>query len=138
MKSRKFSILLAVLALIASSLACAFGEPSLSNVRTALDQDGSQTTSVFSETDTIYVVSDLSNGVQGNVVTSNWYAVSVEGVEPNFLIDSADISITDSSFTGTIYFFFPPPLDGRWPLGEYMVEVLFNGQLVDTVNFTVE
>ncbi len=51
MKSKnKISILLAVAALIISTLACAFGEPALSNVRVAKDQDGTQVTSVFSPT----------------------------------------------------------------------------------------
>jgi hypothetical protein len=138
MKSKKLPILLAAAALIVSTLACALGEPSLSNVRTAKDQDGNQTTTIFSTTDTVYVVSDLSNGVQGNLVTSNWYAVSVADIEPNFLIDTAEISIDESSFSGTIYFFFPPPLDGQWPTGAYKVDVFFNGQLISTVNYTVQ
>jgi hypothetical protein len=139
MKSKKLSILFAVLALVISTLACAMGgEPTLDNVRTALDQDGNQVTSVFSTTDTVYVVSDLSNGIQGNVITSNWYAVDVADTEPNFLIDSSDITVQDETFDGTIYFFFPPPLDGQWPLGTYKVEVLFNNVLISTVNFSVE
>ncbi|MCL4275457.1 MAG: hypothetical protein KJZ77_16415 [Anaerolineales bacterium] len=139
MKSKKLSILLALAALIISTLACAMGgEPTLSNVRTARDQDGNQTTSVFGTFDTVYVVSDLSNGVLGNVVTSNWYAVDVADTEPNFLIDSADILVEEDSFSGTIYFFFPPPVNGQWPVGTYKVEVLFNGVLVNTVNFSVQ
>ncbi len=138
MKHKKFSILLALAALIISSLACAFGEPTLSNVRAAKDQDGNQVTSVFGQFDTVYIVSDLSNGVQGNVVTSKWYAVDVADTEPNFLIDTADIPIDEASFTGTIYFFFPPPVNGEWPVGTYKVEVLFNGALISTVNFTVQ
>jgi hypothetical protein len=136
--NKKFSILLAVLALVASTLACALGEPTLDNVRTAKDQDGNQPTSVFSTTDTVYVVSDLSNGVKGNTISSKWYAVDVADTEPNLLIDEADIPIEDDSFTGNIYFYFPPPLDGQWPVGSYKVEVYFNGVLTSTVNFTVQ
>jgi hypothetical protein len=136
--NKKLSILLAVLALIISTLACAMGEPALSNVRTAKDQDGTQPASVFGTTDTIYVVSDLSNGVQGNVVSSKWYAVDVADTEPNLLIDEAEISIDEESFNGTTYFFFPPPLDGEWPVGLYKVEVYFNDALVSTVEFTVQ
>ncbi|MDP1545436.1 MAG: hypothetical protein Q8L87_05385 [Anaerolineales bacterium] len=139
MKSKKLSILLAALALVISTLACAIGgEPALDNVRTAKDQDGNQSTSVFATTETVYVVSDLSNGVLGNVVTSKWYAVDVADTEPNLLIDTAEIVVEDETFDGVIYFFFPPPLDGQWPLGTYKVEVLLNNVLISTVNFTVQ
>jgi|OpeIllAssembly_1097287.scaffolds.fasta_scaffold703809_2 hypothetical protein len=138
MKSNKISILLAVIALIISSLACAFGgEPTLSNVRTAKDQDGAQPSSVFATTDTVYVVSDLSNGVAGNVVSSKWYAVEVADTEPNLLLDEADITI-DEDTSYSLYFYFPPPLDGQWPVGSYKVEVYFNGALNATVPFTVQ
>jgi len=137
MKSRSVSIFLALAALILSNLACAFGQPTLGNVRTSQDQDGKQPTSTFGVNDTIYVVGDVSNGALGNVVTSNWYAVNAVGLDPNFLLDTADISVDQDNFNGIIYFYFPPPTDG-WPTGTYKVEVLFNSVLVSTVNFTVQ
>lgn len=134
----KLIVLFAVLALVASSLACSFGEPTLDNVRMAKDQDGEQPSSVFSVTDTVYVVTDLSNGVIGNVVTSKWIAVDVENTEPNLVFDEADINIEEDGFNGTVYFYYPPPVDGAWPLGSYQVEVYFNDVLISTVDFTVE
>ena len=136
--NKKFSILLAALALVVSTLACALGKPTLSNTRTAKDQDGKQPTSVFNTTDTIYVVSDLSNGVKGNVVSSKWYAVDVPNADPNSLIDQADIPVEEDSFNGTIYFYFPPPNNGQWPTGTYKVEIYFNGALSSTTEFTVQ
>ena len=139
MKSKKLSILLAVLALIISTLACALGgEPTLSNVRTAKDQDGAQPASIFATTETVFVVSDLDSGVKGNLITSKWYAVNVADTEPNLLIDTAEIPIEDETFDGTIYFFFEPPVEGVWPVGSYKVEIYFNGVLNSTVQFTVE
>lgn len=137
MKSNKISVLLAVSALVISTLACAFGEPALENVRTAKDQDGAQPASVFATTDTVYVVSDLSNGVVGNVVSSKWYAVEVVDTEPNLLLDEADITI-DEDKSYSLYFYFPPPLDGQWPVGRYKVEMYFNGVLNSSVEFTVQ
>ena len=133
----KLIVLFAVLALVASSLACSFGDPKLDNVRTAKDQDGNQPSSVFSAGDTIYVVTDLSNGAVGNVVTSKWYAVNVEGIEANLMFDEADINIDEDGFNGTVYFFYPSP-DGGWPAGLYKVEIYFNDALVNTVEFTVQ
>ena len=139
MKSKKLSILLALLVLIISTLACALGgEPTLSNVRTAKDQDGAQPASIFATTETVFVVSDLTSGVKGNLITSKWYAVNVADTEPNLLIDTAEIPIEDETFDGTIYFFFEPPIEGVWPVGSYKVEIYFNGVLNSTVRFTVE
>jgi len=141
MKNR-LVVLLAVMALVLSSLACSlvstFGEPRLENVRMAKDQDGNELTSVFSQTDTIYVVSDMSYGVAGNVVVSKWYAVNVENTEPNLMFDEADINIDRDKFNGTVYFYYPPPLDGLWPKGTYKVEIYFNDVLIDTADFSVE
>lgn len=138
MKSNKISILLALAALIISTLACALGgEPTLSNVRTAKDEDGAQVASVFSSSETIYVVNDLANGIKGNVVSSKWYAVNAADTEPNFLIDEVDIPIEEETFDGTIFFYFEAP-DGGWPVGTYKVEVYFNGTLNSTVEFAVQ
>ena len=136
----KLTVLFAFLAVIVSSLACSFGagEPTLENARMAKDQDGNQPSSVFSTTDTVYVVTDLSNGVIGNVVTSKWYAIDVENTEPNLMFDEADINIEQDRFNGTVYFYYPPPVDGAWPRGSYQVEVYFNNALISTVDFTVE
>jgi hypothetical protein len=136
---KKLPVLLAVLALLASSLACAFGggDPALSNTRTAFDEDGVNATSTFGAFDTVYVVNDLANGVSGNVVSSNWYAQNVDGVDPDFLIDTVEYTVTDESYNGTVYFYFEPP-DGGWPTGIYRVEVFFNGAPSATITFTVQ
>jgi hypothetical protein len=137
MNTKKLPIFLALFALILAQLACAVGEPTLSNVRTARDEDGAQVTSTFGAFDTIYVVADLSNGVVGNQVTSRWFFDNVPGFQSGGLIDESTIDITDDAFNGTVYFFFPAQTDG-WPAGTYKVEVYFNGALNSTVFFTVQ
>ncbi len=137
---KRLPVILSVLALVFSSLACAAlggGEPTLSNSRTAFDSDGINTSTVFGAFDTVYVVNDLSNGVQGNQVTSDWYAEDVEGLEPNFFIDTIVYTVADETFDGTVHFFFEAPDDG-WPLGTYRVEVFFNGAPSATVRFTIQ
>lgn len=131
------SILLAVTALVVSTIACALGEPALSNVRVAKDQKGTQVTSVFGPMDTVYAVSDLSNGVAGNVVTSKWTVISVEGYDPGFVIDEVDLTLDEDQLSYTVYFYFEPP-DGGWPQGTYQVEVFFNGVTVNTIQFSVQ
>jgi hypothetical protein len=140
MKLKKLSVLLAVFILIVSSLACAAiggGEPTLSNVRTAKDENGEQLSSVFSTTDTIYVVGDISNGKQGNVVSSKWMVSNVEGYDPGYEIDSVDLTLDKDQSSYSVNFYFDPPADG-WPTGTYKVEVSFNGNLISTVEYKVE
>lgn len=137
MNKRTLPIFLALFALLASTLACSFGgELGLSNARTAFDEDGAQPTSVFASSDAIYVVADLSNAPVGTVVNSKWYYVSVEGVDPNTLIDEAAITIEEEGFTGTVHFFFPAGSD--WPVGTYAVELYLNNELIQTVTFSVQ
>jgi hypothetical protein len=136
MKTRLLPVLLAIASLVASSLACALGgELSLTNARTAFDQEGQQVTSTFSPNDTVYVVADLANAPAGTVVSSKWFALDVEGMDPNELIDEGDISITQESFSGTVYFYFPPSTP--WPSGSYAVELYLNGTLTTSVTFSV-
>jgi len=133
----KFSVLLALLALAASTLACAAlnTEPTLENLRLAKDKDGTQTGTVFSSGETVFVVGDLNNGVTGNVVTTKWYVDQVEGYNSE-IMDTSDLNISeDGSFSVNFYMDSP---NGGWPVGSYKVEVLFNGTLVNTLNFTVE
>lgn len=136
MKSRNLSILLAVAALVIASLACAAGEPTLSNARMAKDSDGNQTTAVFGAFDTIYAVGDLSGIQAGNSVETRWYVEDVEGYEPNYLIDSSSLSFENSNYK-SFYFEFPAP-SGGWPSGTYKVEIYFNGTLHDTLQYSVQ
>ena len=136
MNTKKFSILLAAIVLIAAQLACAAGEPAFSNVRTARDADGTQPSTTFGSFDTVYVVGDLANGVIGNNVTARLYVDSVEGYDPNFFVGEAAIDVDEDNIT-LIYFYFEPPADG-WPAGTYKVEVYFNGVLNTTLNYSIQ
>lgn len=136
MNTKKLSVLLAAIVLIAVQIACAVGEPTLSNIRSAKDQDGNQPSSTFATTDTIYIVSDLANGAVGNQITSRWYIESATGFDPNFFIEESTIDVNETGIN-LVYFFYPAPVDG-FPVGTYKVEVFFNGALIDTVRFNVQ
>jgi len=129
-------VLLAVMALVASSLACSFGELGLSNARMAFDQDGKNVTSAFSPSDVFYAVSDLNNAPQGTVVEARWIAVDAEDTEPNLEFQTQTLDITEESFTGTIYFQLSN--DGPWPVGQYKVDLYLNDALAQSVEFSVQ
>lgn len=131
-----FPVLLAVLALVASSLACSLTEMSLENARMAFDQDGVNVTSTYSSTDVFYAVADLNNAPQGTVLEAKWIAVNVEGYDANFEFQTQSLDITEETFTGTIYFQLSN--DSGWPTGDYKVDLYLNGELKQSVTFNVQ
>lgn len=133
-----FVVLLAVLALVVSSMACAFGntELSLTNLRMAFDQDGNNVTTTFSTTDVFYAVADLNNAPQGTQVEAKWTAVNATDTEPNLEFQTQTLDITEESFTGTIYFQLSN--DEGWPTGQYKVDLYLNGTLAQTAEFSVQ
>jgi len=137
MKNR-LVILLAVLSLVISSLACAVGntELGLSNLRMAFDQDGENVTTTFSPTDVFFAVADLANAPQGTQVEALWIAVNAADTEPNLEFQTQMLDITEESFTGTIYFQLSN--DEGWPAGQYKVDLYLNGTLAQTAEFNVQ
>jgi len=140
--NRKLPVLLALLSILAATLACNFvtgssGEMSLENLHMAFDQDGNNPTTVYESFDVFYVVGDLNNAPAGTVVEAKWLAAQIEGYEPGELIYEQAISdFTDESFSGTIYFQLSN--DNGWPAGDYEVEVYLNGNYVQAVSFSVQ
>ena len=134
----KYVVLLAVLALVASSLACALGstELGLTNLRMAFDQDGNSPTTTFAPTDVFYAVADLANAPQGTKVEAKWTAVNAADTEPNLEFQTQTLDITEETFTGTIYFQLSN--DDGWPTGQYKVDLYLNGNLAQTAEFSVQ
>lgn len=136
---RKSPVLFTVVALLAATLACSLftTEMSLENVRMAFDSDGNNPTTVFSPSDVFYVVGDLKNAPAGTVAEAKWLAVQIEGYDPGELIyEQAINDFVDESFSGTIYFQLSN--DSGWPAGEYKVDLYLDGNLVQSVPFSVQ
>ena len=137
MKNR-YVVLLAVLSLMISSLACAAlsTELGLTNLRMALDQDAKNPTTTFAPTDVFYAVADLANAPQGTKVEAKWTAVNATDTEPNLEFQTQTLDITEESFSGTIYFQLSN--DEGWPTGQYKVDLYLNGTLAQSAEFSVQ
>ncbi len=137
MRSKKLSVLLAVVALIISTLACSFGggEPSLTNPRMSTNSDGTDTVTAYSGGDAFYAVADLSNVETGSVVDAKWYLVSAADYESGE-IESSSLTIEDTSLYN--YVSFELTSVEPWPAGEYKVELYLNSTLTHTINFSVQ
>lgn len=134
----KIPILLAVLSLVVSSLACAAfsTELGLSNARMTFDQNGENVTSTFSPTDVFYVVADLANAARGTKIDARWIAVNVADTDPNSEFQTQTLDITHETFTGNIYFQLSN--DEAWPPGQYRVDLYLNDTLAQSVEFNVQ
>jgi hypothetical protein len=137
MKSNKLSVMLGVIALIISTLACSFGagDPSLTNPRMSTDSEGVNITTVYSGGDAFYAVADLSNVETGSIVDAKWYLVSAADYDPGE-IESTSLTIEDSSLYNYVSFELTST-DG-WPVGQYKVELYLNGVLAHTIDFSVQ
>lgn len=139
MKSKKLPILLAVAALIVSTLACAAGELSLENARLSKDDTGAQAVTTFAPADTFYVVADLNNATTGTAVEAKWYLVNAADFEsgPISADTPAVVTIEEDSWTGTVNFSLSSVDSAGWPAGDYQVELYLNGALTHTLDFNV-
>lgn len=133
MNTKKFSILLAALMLIIVQLACAAGEPALTDPRTSTDSEGNSPTTTFPTSGSFFAVADLSNVEVGSVVDAIWFLDSADGYDSGE-IDRSSLTIDDSSFNYVSFELLPVD---TWPVGEYRVELYLNGALAHTINFSV-
>lgn len=132
---RLFSVV-AILALAVVLAACNVSfSVSTANIRSAKlspNESGTPETTVFQQDDyTVYCLVKLANAPSDTVVKAVWTAVDVEGVEPNFVIDSASITSGDADLT------FDLTNNQLWPVGKYKVDLYINDKLSRTLEYQV-
>ncbi len=138
MKSRKFAILAASVAMVAAILACNAVplQATVSNIRMTTDETGKTTTSTYAPGDAFYVFADLSGLSQGQVIEARWYAVNTQGLDPNAELNTSDYKYQPG--IGYIYFQLTTTDGSAWPTGSYKVEVYLDGSKVGETGFTVQ
>lgn len=137
MKNKQlYPILSAIVAILVASLACnaAAATPGVSNIYMATDQEGTNQTTVFSSTDDFYVFFDVSGIDVGTNFQSRWYALDVEGQDPNAPFQTIDYAYEEG--IGNIYFQLTN--DDGWPVGNYKVEIYMDGVEVGEQSFSVQ
>ena len=135
MKKKYFVLFSAISVLILASLACNFGgEPGVSNIYMAKDSDGDVQTSVFSPTDDFYVFFDVNSVDVGTYFEGRWFALDIEGEDPNTAFTTIDYNLEDG--VGTVYFQLFN--DSDWPAGTYRVDIYMEGTKVGEQQFSVQ
>jgi hypothetical protein len=129
-------ILYALIVLLLASLACSFGSttPAASNFYMATDEAGTNKTNTFSPNDDFYVFFDVENVEPGTNFQSRWYALNIEGEDPNTPFQTIDYSYEEG--IGNIYFQLTN--DQGWPVGNYKVEVYMADTKVGEQEFSVQ
>jgi hypothetical protein len=129
-------VLYALIVLLLASLACSVGDttPSATNFYMATDEAGTNKTSNFSPSDDFYVFFDVANIEPGTAFQSRWYALNVEGQDPNTAFQTIDYTYEEG--IGNIYFQLTN--DQGWPAGSYKVEVYMAGTKVGEQTFSVQ
>jgi len=135
MKTR-IAILLALLALIASTLACASSAPAgVSNPILSTDEKGTNTATTFAPTDTIYLSFTVNQVDKGTSFDVKWYALNVSGQDPNTPFFTSNV-IYDGS--GNRIIAHVNITSGGFPVGQYKVEIYMNGTKVAEQQFNVQ
>ncbi len=133
----RFFSVVAVLALAVALAACNVSvSVSTANIRSAKlspNESGTPETTVFKQDDyTVYCLVKLANAPDDTVVKAVWTAVDVEGVEPNFVIDTASITSGDADLT------FDLTNNQPWPVGKYKVDLYINDKFNRSLEYQVK
>ena len=133
MKVKKLPMLLALMALILSTLACEFSASTanISDAWMSTDEDGAERVTAFAQDAVFFAQVDLQNAPDDTTLKAVWIAVEVQDTEPNFMIDETELATGD----GLVHFTLSN--DNLWPTGKYKVDLYINGELASTLEFEV-
>lgn len=119
------------------SLVPAASAAGFENVVLTSEKDAEEAEEVFAtDTPAIYLSADLADVETGSTVTVSWISVDSGGIAPpNYQIDSVDLDI--GMIENHVNASLSKP-DAGWPTGDYRVDLAVDGDVADSVEFTVE
>lgn len=130
--THKNKIVFFVLLLLLAACGGGGSEAQISKVTLAKDESGSRGTTVFTPADTFYLIVEAT-GPENTRVKATWTAVNAANVDPNYLIDEVEQTISgDNTVT------FDLVSDTPWPTGDYKVDLSLNGEPFQSVAFRVQ
>ena len=133
MKVNKFPMLLALITLVLSALACEFSA-STANITDAwmsTDEEGAERVTAFAQDAVFYAQADLQNAPDDTALKAVWTAVEAQDTDPNLVVNETEFTSGD----GLIHFTLSN--DNLWPIGKYKVDIYMNDQLAKTLEFEV-
>jgi hypothetical protein len=94
------------------------------------NNNATNATSTFASNDTIYALADVNNTNIGTPVEARWYHAT-----SNQQINTNTVSTTSAGAHKVPFFIARPD---AWPSGDYRVEILINGQVMNSQTFKVQ
>ncbi len=131
-----YPILCVALVMLVAALACSSlnATPGASNFFMATDKDGANKTTTFSPTDDFYVFFNVAGIEDGTSFHSRWYALDLEGQDPNTPIQTIDYPYEKG--ISKVYFQLTNKSD--WPVGNYKVEIYIKDTKIGEQTFNVQ
>jgi len=135
MKRKIAPVLLAVIVLIISQLACnqSFSTANIANAWMDTTEEGDNPTTVYSQDAIFYAMVDLKNAPDDTKLKAVWTAVDAEETEKNLMIEETEFTTGD----GLVHFQLENP-EFLWPVGQYKVDIYLNDTLAKTLTFEVQ
>ncbi len=120
--------------IILVSVACSFSASTanISDAYMARDEAGDDRTDVFSPDDDFHCIVEVANAPDDTEVKATWYAVEVEGIDPDSQIAAFDMKTGDATIP------FNLTNENPWPVGSYKVDISLNGEVEKTLEFSVQ
>jgi hypothetical protein len=121
--------------LLLAVLACggSFSTANIQHAWLSTESSGTPKAVKFSQDQaTIYCIVALANAPDDTAVKAVWTAVQAEGVDPDFKIDESELTSGDGTLT------FNLTNNQLWPVGNYKVDLYLNGELNQTLHYSIE
>lgn len=132
---RSHSWIVALLMLTLAALACSgsFSTANIADAYMTADEDGTQRTTTYTADQTFYAVVEVANAPEDTSLEVVWIAVNVEGEAPDTEIDrvsatTGDLNIWTFNLSNT----------ALWPSGQYRADIYLNGELDQSLDFSVQ
>jgi hypothetical protein len=124
-----------LVALLGATLACG-GEVNVSTAKVAdaymsTDEGGADRTTTYGQDAVFYAQVDLQNAPDDTVLKAVWTLVEAQDYNPGQVLDQKEI-------TGGDPVQFTLSSNDPWPIGTYKVDIYLNGELVNTIDFSVQ
>jgi hypothetical protein len=134
MNNRNLIMMLVVTAMLLSIAACggSFSTARIEEAWMSSDPAGDARTTAFSQDAVLYAQVDLRNAPDDTQLKAVWIAVQAEGAEPNFVIQETEFT------TGSGLVNFELSNTNLWPVGSYKVDIYMNGELTQTLSFSIQ
>jgi hypothetical protein len=140
MRLHKLALALSATLGLTIASACSFTTANISGLKLSKDKEGTNVTTTFAPTDSIYALASVSNVPSKVTLKFRLFTEDVQGQPKNSPVPQFDVSV-EIPGDGVGTYSLSPPTAG-WPVGKYRIDVAMlieSGEQKDqeSIGFTV-